>query len=109
MKSDITRKPYCPPSRRAFREEAQASVLLGLARGALCSPSNQDRRDEAKAKLLEFARGVLSAWDDQKSAMTKEEYRLRVRYAHIELRRVAEVLGFDADSWRIPELKDIPY
>lgn len=84
MISEKTKKPYCPPNRQALREDAQAAVL-------------------------EFARGALFAWDDVKSDMTKEEYRLRVRYAYLEFRRVAKVLGFDPAYYPVPALKDIPY
>lgn len=83
MRNPSAIRPYQPLNRRAIRLDV-------------------------KATLIEFARGVLFAFDDQKSDMTKEEYRLRVHYAYVELQRIAKIYNFDPSDFPVPEMKDIP-
>ena len=83
MKNAPKQRPYQPLSRRAIRADVQAN-------------------------LLEFARGVLFAFDDQKSDMSREEYRVRVHCAYQELQRIAKLYGYDPAQFPVPALRDIP-
>ena len=84
MKNTSKQRPYQPPNLRAIRADVQEH-------------------------LLEFARGVLFAFDDRKDEMSKEEYRLRVRCAYMEMQRLGKFYGYDASCFPVPALKDIPW